>query len=170
VPGGRADLVSRSVRFGEDCATTTRRRSTANILLWAFRKREQIVGLDPIRFRFQVFAAFAVFRNHNPNFFVIAARPKPPSAFSYAGNRLVLRHPPSRSIAIESPDVMNAVVCAGSTGFIDAADMDINGHSSTCAKEIEASTLSSRRVAHSRDHFAAVLSNAEGGKLRTPSG
>src|SRR5271154_1550798 len=91
----------------------------------AFGKREQSVRLAPVCFRLQEFAALTVFCNYDPHSPFLAGRPERPSPIFDCRNRLVLGQFPSRPVRVDSADMMNSVVLAGSVGFVDTMDLNL---------------------------------------------
>jgi hypothetical protein len=84
-----------------------------------------MVGLELVHFRPQEFAALTIFRDHNRGLPPVASRPKFPSPILDGRNRVVLRQFPARPVGVDSADMMNAVVGAGSVGFVHATNLNV---------------------------------------------
>jgi hypothetical protein len=96
--------------------------------LWALGQAKEIIWLLSVILSFQVLSATCTFRNDYPDRFTANADVKFPFPRLNAFYGSIKAEFPSSTIAINAPDVTNALVSTLPVSLVDALDLMISSH------------------------------------------
>lgn len=94
----------------------------------AFRQAEQVVGLLTVVFGFQVFVPGGAFGDDHIGALVVYLDEECPFAGFDPGDGVIQGEFPAVPVRIHTTNVGDPFVCAGAVGFVDAVDLDFDGH------------------------------------------